>query len=129
MTYKIVQASELPVKSVPIVSIGAGGIVEASHYPAYQKAGFKVTGVYDINSSRAAQMAQKFAVPHVYDSVAQAASEAPAAAVFDLAVPASAIMEVLRQLPDNRGVLGLKPMGGTIADERPSPDLCRGEEL
>ncbi len=129
MNYKIVQASELPVKSVPIVSIGAGGIVEASHYPAYQKAGFKVTGVYDVNSSRAAQMAQKFAVPHIYDSVAQAANEAPADAVFDLAVPASAIMEVLRQLPDNRGVLIQKPMGETLAEARQILDLCHAKHL
>src|SRR5258707_14651767 len=105
MNYKIVQASELPVKSVPIVSIGAGGIVEASHYPAYQKAGFTVTGVYDINSSRASQMAQKFAVPQLYESVAQAASEAPADAVFDVAVPASAILEELRRVPGQPGAL------------------------
>jgi predicted dehydrogenase len=129
MNYQIVQDVKLPAKRLPIVSIGAGGIVEASHYPAYQKAGFSVAGLYDIKPERAEQMAQKFAVPHVYASIANAASQAPNDAVFDVAVPASAIMDVLRQLPDGRGVLIQKPMGETLAEARQILDLCHAKHL
>ena len=129
MNFEIVQAVELPLRPVPIVSIGAGGIVEDSHYPAYRKAGFSVTGLYDINASRAAQMAQKFAVPNVYTSIAEAAKLAPPNAVFDVAVPASAVLDVLRQLPDGRGVLIQKPMGETLIEARQIRDLCHTKKL
>ena len=32
---------------MPIVIIGAGGIVSDAHLPAYQKANFEVLGIYD----------------------------------------------------------------------------------
>src|SRR5437667_185907 len=129
MNYEIVQAVELPEKPRPIVSIGAGGIVEDSHYPAYRKAGFTVAGLFDINASRAAQMSQKFNVSSVYDSIAEAVGQAPADAIFDVAVPASAILDVLRQLPDDRAVLIQKPMGETLAEARQILDLCHAKKL
>src|SRR5215472_6351183 len=125
----IIQAVELPVTPVPIVSIGAGGIVEASHYPAYRKAGFTVTGLYDANPSRAAIMADKFKVPAVYSSLADAVSQAPANAIFDLAVPATAILSILPQLPDGRGVLIQKPMGETLEEARQIRALCHAKHL
>jgi predicted dehydrogenase len=127
--YNIIQAVELPMTPVPIVSIGAGGIVEASHYPAYRKAGFTVAGLYDANPSRAAMMAQKFKVPTVYSSLADAVSHAPANAIFDLAVPASAILSILPQLPDERGVLIQKPMGETLEEARQIRALCHAKHL
>ena len=33
---------EKPMSNRPIVLIGAGGIVESAHLPAYQKAGFEI---------------------------------------------------------------------------------------
>jgi len=45
------------------MSVLAREAVSKPPIPAYQKAGFKVKGVYDINPSRASQMAQKFEVP------------------------------------------------------------------
>ena len=38
----------LPSQPRPIAIIGSGGIVKDAHLPAYQKAEFKVLGVYDI---------------------------------------------------------------------------------
>ena len=44
---------DMPTKLLPIVIIGAGGIVSDAHLPAYKKAGFKVLGIYDpIKESR-----------------------------------------------------------------------------
>jgi len=127
--YQIVQAVELPKRPLPIVSIGVGGIVETSHYPAYRKAGFQVAGLYDAHPERAAAMAAKFNVPTVYASLADAAQQAPADTVFDVAVPASAILDILRQLPDERAVLIQKPMGETLAEARQIRDLCHAKKL
>lgn len=129
MDYQIVQSVDRPVTPVPIVSIGAGGIVEASHYPAYRKAGFTVAGLYDVNPARAAQMAGKFNVPVVYSSLADAVSRSPANAVFDVAVPASAILSILRELPDGRSVLIQKPMGETLEEARQIRALCHAKHL
>lgn len=127
--YAIPQAAPLPTSPHPIVSIGAGGIVHDAHYPAYQKVGFPIAGLFDLNADRAQMMAEKFGVPTVYASIADAATNAPANAVFDVAVPASQIMEVLRQLPDGRGVLIQKPMGETLAEARAIHALCQEKGL
>jgi hypothetical protein len=56
----------LPANPLPIVLIGAGGIVRAAHLPAYQKSNFPVTGVYDLNLDRAKALAAEFGIPRVY---------------------------------------------------------------
>jgi predicted dehydrogenase len=129
VSYEIIQSVQLPSRPPPIVSIGTGGIVEDSHYPAYRKVGFTVAGLYDAKPERARQMAAKFGVPIVYESLAEAAAQAPAEAVFDVAVPASAILGILRQLPDGRGVLIQKPMGETLDEARQIRDLCHAKHL
>lgn len=126
---QIVQKAILPQTPRPIVSIGAGGIVHDAHYPAYRKAGFSVVGLFDLNRDRAQQMASQFNVPAIYHSIAEAAANAPAAAIFDIAVPASAIPAVLRELPDHRAVLIQKPMGENLAEARIIQALCHAKNL
>lgn len=127
--YQINQVASLPRSPMPIVSIGAGGIVNDAHYPAYRKAGFSVAGLYDADANRAAKMAASFNVPTIYASLQQAIEQAPANAVFDVAVPASAILDILPHIPDGRAVLIQKPMGETLADARKILDLCRSKRL
>ena len=43
----------------PIILIGAGGIVESAHLPAYQKAGLKVIGITDLDQQKARNIAKK----------------------------------------------------------------------
>src|SRR5581483_6520932 len=129
MRYEIVQTPALPEHPRPIVSIGAGGIVRDAHYPAYRKAGFSVVGVYDLDAKRAADMAASFGVPKVYASLQEAVRGAPPDAVFDVAVPASAILDILPHLPDGRGVLIQKPMGENLADARKILDICHSKKL
>jgi hypothetical protein len=43
--FTVQQHPQMPSQALPIVSIGLGGIVHDSHYPAYKKAGFNVTKV------------------------------------------------------------------------------------
>ena len=42
---EIVYKPRLPETNIPIVIIGAGGIVKDAHLPAYKKAGFKKIAV------------------------------------------------------------------------------------
>ena len=82
----------LPRKKRPIVLIGAGSIVNDAHLPAYKMASFEVAGIFDINIERAKMIAEKFAIPVVYESLEQLIQQAPGNAVFDMALPASAII-------------------------------------
>ncbi|MBX3064697.1 MAG: Gfo/Idh/MocA family oxidoreductase [Anaerolineae bacterium] len=123
------QTAELPSTPLPIVSIGMGGIVDASHYPAYQIAGFPIVGGYDLNPQQAQKMAQKYNVPQIYSSVSEAIANAPANAIFDLAVPGKAVLDILAQIPAGRGVLIQKPMGDTLEEASAILALCREKRL
>ena len=57
---------EMPKHKRPIVSIGAGGIMKDAHLPAYQKAGFEVAGITDLNTQKARDLANTFNIPNVY---------------------------------------------------------------
>ncbi|MFN8441924.1 MAG: Gfo/Idh/MocA family oxidoreductase [Caldilineaceae bacterium] len=127
--FVINQKPQLPLRPAPIVSIGAGGIVHDAHYPAYQKTGFPIHGLYDPNQERARQMAQQFQVPHIYSSLEEVTAKAPADAVFDVAVPAKALLEVLPQLRDGSTVMIQKPMGETLDEARQILAICRQKQL
>jgi predicted dehydrogenase len=111
------------------VLIGAGGIVRDAHLPAYRLAGFPVAAVYDLDRGKAEKLARDFGVPQVCASLGEAVSSAPAKAVFDVAVPASALREVLVALPDGAAVLMQKPFGEDLAEARDLRDLCRKKRL
>ncbi|MGO3370610.1 Gfo/Idh/MocA family oxidoreductase, partial [Microbacterium gubbeenense] len=70
----------------PIVIIGAGGIVRDAHLPAYAKAGFPVWGIVDIARDKAQALADQYRIRHVFAAVEDAVAEAPADAVYDLAL-------------------------------------------
>ena len=118
-----------PAQPRPIVSLGAGGIVHDAHYPAYAKAGYPVFGLYDPDRARAAFMADAFQVPRVFASQADAAAQAPADAVFDVAVPAAHIPDVIEALPDGAPVLIQKPLGDNLAQARRIREICRRKGL
>ena len=127
--FELRQTAILPANPPPIVSIGLGGIVHDAHYPAYAIAGFDVIGGFDINAERAAMMREKFAIPRLYDSLAQTIDLAPRNAVFDIAVPGSAIADILREIPSGRAVLIQKPMGEDLAEARRILSICREKKL
>ena len=114
-----------PAQPRPIVVIGAGGIVRAAHLPAYAKAGFPVVAIADVEAGKAAALAAEFGIRYAFDIVEEAIRFAPADAVFDVAVPASAILTILPELPRGATVLIQKPMGETLQEARAIRDLCR----
>ncbi|PYX81787.1 MAG: oxidoreductase [Acidobacteria bacterium] len=113
----------------PIISIGAGGIVRDAHLPAYRKAGFPVVAITDLDATKAEALAKAFGIPKVLAGIGQASGYAPKDAIFDVAVPASALVEVLQQLPDAAAVLLQKPMGETLAEAREILQICRAKRL
>lgn len=113
----------------PIVGIGAGGIVRDAHLPAYKLAGFTETLVYDPDLRKARELARDFGIPRVAASLAEAVALAPHDAVFDVAVPASALPEVLGQLPEGAPALIQKPFGENLAQARALLDLCHTRRL
>jgi predicted dehydrogenase len=102
-----------PLRCRPIVIIGAGGIVNDAHLPAYVKAGFPVAGIYDLDNTRAEALGQRWSLP-VFASLDQAA--AVDGAVFDLAIPPAAHLGLLAALPEQACVLLQKPMGRSLKE-------------
>jgi predicted dehydrogenase len=125
----LVQRPALPHRPRSIVCIGAGAIVRDAHLPAYRLAGFPVAGVYDPATDKAEALARDFGVPRVGRSLAETIASAPERVVFDLAVPAAAICDVLAQLPEAAAVLIQKPMGENLDQARTIRELCRRKRL
>ena len=110
----------------PIVIIGAGGIVTDAHLPAYRLANFPIAGVYDLNHDRALDVARK------WDTQAFATLEEAIpvpGAIYDLALPPGAHLDVLPLLPDGAAVLLQKPMGRDLGEATRILKLCRQKRL
>ncbi len=121
---KINQAVLLPKQPKPIISIGAGGIVNDAHQPAYQMAGFEILGIFDINEEQAKATAKKFGIKKVYKTLTEASQQSPEEVIFDVAVPAAKILNILPKLPDGANVLIQKPLGDTFKCAKKIRDLC-----
>lgn len=125
MSMEIKYKPELPETKQPIIIIGAGGIVADAHLPAYKIAGFDVFGIVNRTKERAQKLADAFAIPNVFDSVAEAVASAPDNAVYDLTIMPEQYVETLKQLPDGSAVLIQKPMGDDFAQAKEILELCR----
>ncbi|HEY3556984.1 MAG TPA: Gfo/Idh/MocA family oxidoreductase [Kribbella sp.] len=119
----------LPAAPRPIVIVGAGGIVRDAHLPAYSKAGFTVASITDLQRDRAQSLADQYAIPKAYDEVAAAVAAAPADAVYDIALPPEAHVDVLEQLPDGAAVLLQKPLGNILAEGIRTREVCHRKVL
>jgi predicted dehydrogenase len=120
---------ELPSTTRPIVIIGTGGIVKDAHLPAYRKAGYTVWGLVNRTVSRAQVLADQYGIGNVYGTVREAVAEAPADAVYDIALMPEQYLEALEALPDGAPVLIQKPLGQTLEQGVALRDLCRSKGL
>ncbi len=122
---------DLPVieSPFPITIIGAGGIVEAAHLPAYRLAGITVSGIFDKDITKAEKLADRFEIPKVYNSLAQAVVENNTNCIYDIAVPGNKVSEVIKQLPHQSFVLIQKPMGENLEQAEEILKLCRQKGL
>jgi len=116
------QAWPAPASPRPIVIVGAGSIVRTAHLPAYQRLRFPVAGLFDIRGEVAAETGRLAGGLPVFTTM-EAACAVPSA-VFDVAVPGGAILDVLERLPRGAAVLIQKPIGETLADARRIGRVC-----
>jgi predicted dehydrogenase len=119
----------IPQKDISINIIGAGGIIHDAHLPAYQIAGYKVHGIYDMNKEKANALAQKFSIPNVYDSLEALIAKSNELTIYDIALPATEIIAVLQQLPAKAAVLIQKPMGNNYAEATQILQITQAKEL
>lgn len=114
---------------MPIYIIGAGGIVNTAHLPAYALAGYTVAGICDLDEQKAKDTAARFSIPRVFRSAGEMIAALPEKAIVDMAVPGTAVMPLLQLLPSGTAVLIQKPMGEDIKAAREILSVCREKKL
>src|SRR3981189_1139723 len=120
------QAWPFPKNPMPITIIGAGGIINDAHMPAYRKAGFQVLGVFDENVQRAQLMAERWQIARAWTSLDEMiADTGPRKVIYDAAIPPAATLSLLERLPVAASVLMQKPMGANLAQARAIVDCCQ----
>jgi predicted dehydrogenase len=98
-----------------IGSIGAGGIVQYAHMPAYKKVGFRCVAVYDLNKEAAQKVADDFGIPKVYDNLEDLLAD-PAVDIVDIAVPPWVQHEIVAQAAAaKKHMLCQKPLSDSFA--------------
>ncbi|RYF86758.1 MAG: Gfo/Idh/MocA family oxidoreductase, partial [Chitinophagaceae bacterium] len=127
--YSISTSVQMPRSPHPILMVGAGAIVRDAHLPAYRKAGWDIIGIFDINTEKSNQLAAQFDIPNVYQSIGDMVTQAATSVIFDIAVPASQLKQILLQLPDNAVVLIQKPFGENLENARELLHICEEKQL
>lgn len=117
-----------PSKITPIVIIGAGGIVNDAHLPAYKQSGFPVHGIFDLNLERAQSTAEKWDIKHVFSNL-DAATKSGTAFIYDIALPPTSIASVLEQIPVGSTVLIQKPMGSNFVQAQEILRIAQERDL
>jgi predicted dehydrogenase len=123
----LLQAWPRPSRPRPIVVIGAGAIVRTAHLPAYARLGFPVAGFYDIDRDQARATAAAVPGAAVFETLEAAGANADV--VFDVAVPADQIVDILERLPKGAPVLIQKPMGPDLPSAERILACCRARQL
>ncbi|WP_216657773.1 Gfo/Idh/MocA family protein [Sphingobacterium shayense] len=119
----------LPKQKLPIIIIGAGGIVKDAHLPAYKKANFEVYGIVNRTRAKAEQIAKDFEIPHVFDTLVEAVANAPENAVYDVTIMPDQFIDTLELLPDGAAVLIQKPMGDYFPQSKAILEVCQRKKL
>src|SRR6187402_2075734 len=127
MLESLQQSWPVPSRPRPVVIIGAGGIVNDAHLPAYRRIGFEVSGIFDVNRERGESTARTWGVARAFGSLAEAA--VCQGVLFDVAVPPEHTLSVLDALPTGAAVLIQKPMGLDLTAARAIRDCCRNKRL
>lgn len=109
--------------------VGAGGIVDGAHLPAYALAGLTVVGITDTNLERAREVAARHHIPKVYESAADLLED-PDVVVVDIAVPLEQQPPIFKAaLAAGKHILAQKPFAETpevakeLADEAAASGL------
>jgi predicted dehydrogenase len=116
-----------PARPRRIVSIGAGSIVRLAHAPAYERAGFEIAGVFDVNHAASTRLARQLGACRVFATLDEALLEPDV--VFDVAVPPSEIEGILWRAPIGAALLVQKPFGRDLGEARALAAIARRRKL
>jgi len=109
--------------------VGAGGIVNYAHLPAYKKAGFKVVGITDKNHQQAEQTAKQHGIPKVYATVDDLLSDRDVE-IADVAVyPAQQVAIVAQATAAGKHLLCQKPFADEYAKAVRSVELAKQAQV
>jgi predicted dehydrogenase len=117
----------VPSNKIPIIFIGAGGIIKNCHIPAYKKIGFELMGVYDLNKKNSNELSKEFSIPNVYESLEEALGVK--GVVFDIAVPPDQLLKIVNLLPNNTYALLQKPMGSNYLEAKKILEICKEKNI
>jgi len=108
--------------------IGAGFIMMDCHLPNYTKAGYIPHAISSRTLKSAQAVADKFNIPHVYDSNTTLMDNKEVE-VLDVAVPPQDQLAVIREAVKRdhiKGILAQKPLGADFAEAQEVVRLCKG---
>ena len=108
---------------VPVAIIGAGGIVDGAHLPAYAKSGVDVVGIFDTDAAKAQDVATRHKIPNVYSSVEELLAKTNAT-IIDIAVPSAAQPDIFAKVANSKHhILAQKPLAPTVEQGLMMADL------
>ena len=121
---------EIPVAHrLPIAIIGAGGIVDGAHLPAYKKAGLEIVGITDTDLAKARDVANRHGIAKVYSDTSELLAD-PRVEVVDIAVPSVAQPDIFATVAGaKKHVLAQKPMAPTISQGLAMADLADANKI
>jgi predicted dehydrogenase len=103
--------------------------VQNAHLPAYRKGGLPVAAIVDRHAERAQALAAEWGIGIGGATLAGVLPQLRGPVIFDIAVPAVAVLEVLPSIPRGATVLIQKPLGGTLEEAEAIVALCRERGL
>jgi len=109
--------------------VGAGGIVNYAHLPAYKKAGFRVVGITDRNRAAAESTAGQHGIPKVYAGVDELLADRDVEIVDVAVYPAGQIEVVEKVTAAKRHLLCQKPFSDEYAKAVRSVELAEAAKV
>jgi predicted dehydrogenase len=112
-----------------IAIIGAGGIINYAHLPAYKKAGFRVVGITDRNRESAEKTAKDHAIPRVYASIDELLDDKDVE-IVDVAIYPAGQLEIVEKVTAAKlHVLCQKPFADEFAKAVRSVELAEAAKV
>ena len=115
-------------RSAGIGCIGSGFIMADCHLVAYRQAGFNPVAIAARNLDRTRQVADRHAIPNVYEDYRELLDDRQVQ-VVDIAVPPDVQFEIIREITQRRGhvrgILAQKPLGINYAQAKSIVQMCQ----
>lgn len=103
-------------RDLGIAIVGAGGIVDIGHLPAYRHGELRIVGIYDVDKRQARLVGERHGITQIYPEIAALLSDR-SVDVVDIAIPpAQQILVATAAMAAGKHVLCQKPLALNLAD-------------